>query len=60
MSDQPVTKAATYTTHNKDKRRTFMHSAGFEPPVPAIKRPQNHAFDRKATGFDNTNDVTLW
>jgi len=41
MSDQPVAETTTYTTDNKHKRRTFMHSAGFEPAIPAIKRPQN-------------------
>ena len=27
-----------------------MHSTGFEPAIPAIKRPQNYIFDSKATG----------
>jgi len=34
---QFVAKAATYTTHNKHKRRTSIPSAGFEPTIPAIK-----------------------
>ena len=29
--NQPVTEAATYTTHNKHKIRTSMPSEGFEP-----------------------------
>jgi hypothetical protein len=39
-SDQPVTEAATYTTHNKHKRRTSLPSAGFEPAIPASERSQ--------------------
>jgi len=33
-SDQLVTEAATFTTHNKHKRRTSMPSAGLEPAIP--------------------------
>jgi len=33
LSDQNVAEAATYTTHNKNKRRTTMTSAGFETPI---------------------------
>jgi hypothetical protein len=40
-SDQLVAEAATYTTHNKHKRRTSMLSAGFDPAIPAIKPPQS-------------------
>jgi len=40
-SDQLVAEAATYTKHNKHKRRTSMPSAGFEPAIPAIKRLQS-------------------
>jgi hypothetical protein len=50
MSDQFLTKAATYTTYNKYKRSTFMPSAGFEPVIPAIKLPQKYALNRTATG----------
>ena len=42
-SDQLVVKAANYTTHNKQKRRTSMPSAGFEPAIPATGRPQSYA-----------------
>jgi hypothetical protein len=28
-----------------------MPPAGFEPTIPASKRPQTHALDRKATGI---------
>jgi len=36
----------TYKTH---KKQTSMPSAGFEPEIPAIKRPQTRALDRAAT-----------
>jgi len=29
-----------------------MSPAGFEPAIPASKRPQTHALDRAATGLD--------
>jgi len=51
MSDQLVAEDATYTTHNKRKRRTFMPSAGFEPAITALERPQMYALDRTATGI---------
>jgi hypothetical protein len=38
-------EAATYTTHNKQKRRRFRSSAGFEPAIPASKGSQTYAFD---------------
>jgi len=31
-----------------------MSSAGFETAIPAIKRPQTHALDRKATSIGST------
>ena len=31
-------------THNTQKRRTLIPSAGFEPAIPANERPQPHAF----------------
>ena len=46
-----VPEAATYTTHNKLKRRTSIPSAGFEPASPAIRRLQNYALDRTTTGI---------
>jgi len=48
-SDQPVTEAATYTAHNKHKRRTSLPSAGFETANPASERPQTYALDCTAT-----------
>jgi len=37
--------AATYTTHNKHKRRTCMPSDGFVPSISSIKRVQYQALD---------------
>jgi hypothetical protein len=51
-SDQLVEEAATYTTHNKHKRRISMPSVRFEPAIPAIERAQTYAFDRTVTGID--------
>ena len=39
------------TTHNIHKRQTSMPPAGFEPAIPASKRPQTHALHRAATGI---------
>jgi hypothetical protein len=39
------------TTHNNHKRQTSMPLAGFEPAIPASKRPQTHALDCAATGI---------
>jgi len=50
-NDQLAAEAATYMTHKKFKKPTSIHSAGFEPAVPAIKLLQTHALDRKATGI---------
>jgi len=39
------------TAHNTRKRLTTMLSAGFEPAIPASKRPQIHVLDREDTGI---------
>jgi hypothetical protein len=44
-SDQPVSEAATYATHNKHNGLTSIPSSGFEPGVPAIKQLQTYALD---------------
>jgi hypothetical protein len=49
MSDQLVAEAATYTIHNKYKRKTSMPSAVFEPEILHTERPQTYALDRTAT-----------
>jgi hypothetical protein len=48
-SVQYIVEAATYTTHNKQKGRTSIPSAGFEPVIPAIERPHSYAFHSTAT-----------
>jgi hypothetical protein len=47
-SDQPVAETSTYTRHKtyKHKRQTSMPRAGFEPAIPATKRPQAHALEK--------------
>ena len=42
------------TTHNTQHRQTSMPPAGFEPTIPARKRPQTHALDRAGTGIAPT------
>jgi hypothetical protein len=37
------------TTGDTLKRQIFMSPVGFEPAIPASKRPQTHTFDRAAT-----------
>jgi len=38
-------------THDNQKRKASMASAGFEPAMPAIKRPQTHALDHADNGL---------
>jgi hypothetical protein len=57
ISDRLVAETTTYATHNKHKRRTPMPSVGFEPAIPAIKRPQNYALDRTATGIGSSGPL---
>ena len=52
-NDQLVAEVATYTTHNKHKRRISMASAGFEPAVREIERPETYALKRMATEIGN-------
>ena len=35
----------------RQKRKTIMPPAGFEPAIPASERPQTHALDRLAAGI---------
>jgi hypothetical protein len=39
------------TTHNTHKWQTSTPPAGFEPAIPASKRPQTQALDRATTGI---------
>ena len=50
-SDHPVAEAATYTTQNKQKRRSLLSSSGFKPAIPAIKQLQTYAVDSTAAGI---------
>jgi hypothetical protein len=48
-SDQPVAETSTYTgQHNK---QAYLPRAGFEPAIPAAKRPQTNFLDRAAIGI---------
>jgi len=49
MSDQLVSETATFTTNNKQRRKTYMPSAGFESAIEVIKRLYTYAVDRTAT-----------
>jgi len=48
-SDQHVSEAAAYTTWNKQRRQTFMTSAGNKPSTPAIKGLWTHNLNCTAT-----------
>ena len=37
------------TTHNTHERQMSMSSAGFEPTIPTVDRPQTHIVDLAAT-----------
>jgi hypothetical protein len=50
MSNQLVAEATAYATHNKHNRRTSTSSAGFEPTILEIERPQKK-LDGTATGI---------
>jgi hypothetical protein len=43
--------AVNFTFQNTHRQETAMTPAGFEPPVPATKRPQTHPLDGAATGI---------
>jgi hypothetical protein len=43
MNDQLVAEAATYTTHIKHNRGTFVPSSAFKRAILAIERPQTYA-----------------
>jgi hypothetical protein len=51
MSNQPVAETSTCTTPNIYNRLTSIAFAGFEPAIPASKRPQTHALDRAVNGI---------
>jgi hypothetical protein len=38
-----------------------MPQAGFEPAIPATKRPQTYTLDRASSGIgEQSNTVTIW
>ena len=39
MSGQPIAEAASYAIQNRNTRRKFTSSAGFEPVIPACEWP---------------------
>jgi len=44
-------RLATYTTHNRPKRRTPVPTTGFEPAIPAFKSLLIYTSDRTTTGI---------
>jgi hypothetical protein len=48
VSDQPDAEELYLTTNN-----IHMHTAGFQPAVPANERPQTHALDHSDTGISS-------
>ena len=42
------------TTHNTDKKETFMPPVEFEPAIPESERPQTHALDSAAIWIGKT------
>jgi len=60
MSDKLVTEAATYTAHDKHRRRKFMPSAGFKPTIAAGERPQTYASDRGHRDGQNNRSITQY
>jgi hypothetical protein len=52
-SYQFFAKAATFTTHNKHKRRKSIASPGFEPAIPGFKLIQTYALERTTAGTNS-------
>jgi hypothetical protein len=50
-SDQPETENSTWQHTTLTRDGYPCPPAGFEPIIPASKRPQTHALDRGATGY---------
>jgi len=42
------------TTHNTNKKETFMPPVEFEPAIPGSERPQTHALDSAAFWIGKT------
>ena len=58
-SDQPLAKAAAYTTRINHMRRTSIPSAGFESAIPAVSLQQTYTVDRTATADDLSHFTSL-
>jgi hypothetical protein len=59
MGDQFVAETTIYKSHNQYMRRKSMPSAGFEPAIRAIQRPQTYVLDRTANRIDHDDLITL-
>ena len=46
----PTQRPVPGNTQHTEKTATHAYPVGFEPAIPASKRPQTHALDRAATG----------
>jgi len=51
-SDQPIAENSSRKTDNIRDSKTSVPLVGFEPEIPALERPQNHAVDREAIRVD--------
>ena len=49
----------TFKSHNKYARRKCMPSAGFEPAIPVIQRPQTYVIDCTANGIDHDDLIAF-
>jgi hypothetical protein len=57
-SDQPIAGAATYTSPNKHKRRTFIPSTGIEPAIAGAYWLQTYGLDGAAPDIRYDNKMT--
>ena len=47
----------THRHTQQTQEQTTMSSAGYDPAIPAIKRPQTYALDRTASGIGNSRTI---
>jgi len=50
-NDQPDTETSTWQHSTLARDKHHMLPSGFEPPIPANKRPQTHLLDQTATAI---------
>jgi hypothetical protein len=55
MAYHLIIEAATYTAHNKHKRRISLPSVGFKPTTPAMRQHQTYSLDLTAPGSVPSN-----